>query len=389
MGVHILGAQAEEAILHARRIAGARRAYGEASPVPQPAVAHLFDGVGSAAAEPLAGGQQSTLAGRSEQSSPVIGVSDLDQRQRSLAEGAPEEIRGPVLRDDVVDFRPRDRHRLSGEKRRSDRRLSVTGRRGQTDDRLALRRANRAAMIVRLRCDTTVHDAVAEIGAHLAGEIDGEGLGHRHHRGVAGDDRRIGYIFDWEQNEAGIAIDQIVETSCPHRHAGHHLMAVEALARAGDDATLHQVHQRLSDDVRGNPQIAAFAEKAQHLVRHAVQADLQRGAVGDDPRHIPGNLLGRRAQRVVEVLDHRVVHHHDVLEAIEQNLAVRAGPRHVRIDSAITVRAASTAARVTSTETPRLHIPTRFGGLTWPSATSKASLLLCSRRGTSASDMGT
>jgi hypothetical protein len=34
----------------------------------------------------------------------------------------------------------------------------------------------------------------------------------------------------------------------------------------------------------------------------------------------------------VEVLDHRVIHLDDVLEAIERNLTVRAGPWHVRID---------------------------------------------------------
>jgi hypothetical protein len=69
----------------------------------------------------LSGGQQSPLDCGGEQSSAVIGVSDLDQRQRSLAEGAPEEICGPVLRDNVVDFGPRDRYRLSGEERRPDR----------------------------------------------------------------------------------------------------------------------------------------------------------------------------------------------------------------------------------------------------------------------------
>ena len=57
--------------------------------------------------------------------------------------------------------------------------------------------------------------------------------------------------------------------------------------------------------------------------------------------------------------------------------------------SAMTVVAASTAARVMSTETPRLHMPSASGGATCTSATSSGRCPSVNIAGTSASDTGT
>ncbi len=57
--------------------------------------------------------------------------------------------------------------------------------------------------------------------------------------------------------------------------------------------------------------------------------------------------------------------------------------------SAMTVRAASAAAFVTSTEIPRLHVPSGSGGATWTSATSGRRRPLRSSRGTSGKETGT
>ena len=59
------------------------------------------------------------------------------------------------------------------------------------------------------------------------------------------------------------------------------------------------------------------------------------------------------------------------------------------LTSAITRRAVSAAARVTSTEMPRLHMSSPSGGATWISATSSGMRPLLKSAGTSASDSGT
>jgi hypothetical protein len=107
---------------------------------------------------------------------------------------------------------------------------------------------------------------------------------------------------------------------------------VEALARAGDDASLHQVDQRLRDDVRVDTEVAPLTEKAKHLVRHAPQADLQGRAIVNDPRHVSGNPFRRRPQRLVQVLDHRLIDRHDLVETVDRHLAGGARAGHVRID---------------------------------------------------------
>ena len=58
------------------------------------------------------------------------------------------------------------------------------------------------------------------------------------------------------------------------------------------------------------------------------------------------------------------------------------------LTSAITRLAANAAACVTSTETPRLHIPSSSGGATWISATSTGMRPLLRSAGTSASESG-
>ena len=244
-------------------------------------------------------------------------------------------------------------------------------------------------MEVRLGRHASVEHAVAGVGAHLAGQVDGERLRHRHHRRVGGDDAGSHTYSIGKKAKRGFAVDQVVESARAHGQAGHDLARVEALARAGDDAALDQIDERLGDDVRVDAEVPPVAEEPQHLVGHASQADLQRGAVIDEARDVAGDALRRVADRFVQVLDDRLVHGYDLVEAVERHLALRAGPRHPRVDLGDDDARRATAARAMSTETPRLHMPRSSGGLACTSATSNASRPLAIRCGTSASAMGT
>src|SRR4030095_16082102 len=168
--------------------------------------------------------------------------------------------------------------------------------RGESDDRLASGRADRAAVEVRLGRDAPVEHAVAAVRTDLAGEVDGERLRDRYHAAVGGDDRRVADVLDREEGEARVAIDEVVEPAASHGHARHHLPGVQALARPGHHPALDEIDDRLGDDGGVDAQVAALPEEAQHLVRHAPETDLQRGAVLDDPGHVAGDALGYRAE---------------------------------------------------------------------------------------------
>jgi hypothetical protein len=90
----------------------------------------------------------------------------------------------------------------------------------------------------------------------------------------------------------------------------------------------HEVDHRLRDYVRVDRQLAPIGQVSQHLVRHAAKADLKRGAVGDEPGDVAGDLLGHFAGRVMEVLDHGGLDPYEMGDAVERNPAVAGPARH-------------------------------------------------------------
>ena len=162
--------------------------------------------------------------------------------------------------------------------------------------------------------------------------------------------------------------------------AGHH--------PAGDDARGDEVDDGLRDDVGVDREVAAVDEVGEHLVRDAADADLERGAVVDEAGDVRGDLVGLGVRGFV---DDSASGRSTATSASIRSSGMTLFPR-VRgiagLTSAITRRAANTAACVTSTETPRLHMPSSSGGATCTSATSTGMRPLFIRAGTSASETG-
>src|SRR5262244_2995740 len=62
------------------------------------------------------------------------------------------------------------------------------------------------------------------------------------------------------------------------------------------------------------------------------QADLERGPILDDARDVSGDLLGSLTERLVKILDDRVVDRHDLVEPVERDLGLGPSTRHGGID---------------------------------------------------------
>src|SRR5262249_3319703 len=89
---------------------------------------------------------------------------------------------------------------------------------------------------------------------------------------------------------------------------------------------------RLCRRVRWIARAPPRAENPEHRFRAPPQANLERGPILDDARDVSGDLLGRLAERLVKILDDRVVDRHDLVEPVEWNLALGPSPRHAGID---------------------------------------------------------
>ena len=172
--------------------------------------------------------------------------------------------------------------------------------------------------------DSPVQRPVEAFGAHLPGEVNGEGLGHRHHSLLRPDNRWVADVVDGMKGKAGIVVHQVVEAPRAHRPARRD--------RAGDDAGGDEIDDRLSDDVRMDGQVAPPCQVSQHPVRHSAEVHVKRGPIVDQPRGVASDLLGHLADGVVEILHHRRLDRHETCDAIDRDTAVACGARHRRVD---------------------------------------------------------
>ena len=104
------------------------------------------------------------------------------------------------------------------------------------------------------------------------------------------------------------------------------------------------------------PRSCAVAERGEHGVGDPADADLQRGAVGDQ-RARPARPIARvdLVERLGRALGQRRVDRHQPGDAVDVEERVAERARHLRVDLGdARASAVSTAARTMSTETPRL-----------------------------------
>ena len=230
--------------------------------------------------------------------------------------------------------------------------------------------------------DTAVEHPVEPLGAHLPGEVDRERLGHRHHPPVAGDDlrgrgrARSGAARTARRRPAGRR-----GVACPwpsSRPRGRSSHRPRPGRRPASVTT-----SECTDSPRRLPQMTQHLGRAPGRVPPAASTR-GRPAARRTARSARRRRLGSWTYSVTGVSTGTAWS--------MRSTGTRPVPRArgiAGLTSATTVRAESTAARVMSTDTPRLHVPSASGGATCTSATSIGRWPSANIAGTSASDTGT
>jgi len=107
---------------------------------------------------------------------------------------------------------------------------------------------------------------------------------------------------------------------------------MQRLALVGDHPRLHQVFHPVGEQFGVDAQVLVVVELAQHGVRDAADAHLQRRAVGDDRRQVVGDgFLLRRGDGHLH-FGQEVVHFDYIVNLAHVDEAVAQGARHVRVD---------------------------------------------------------
>ncbi len=80
------------------------------------------------------------------------------------------------------------------------------------------------------------------------------------------------------------------------------------------------------------PEVVAVGEGLHHRVGDAADARLQRGAVGDEARHVAADGPGHLVELAVLELRQRAVHRDQVVDVVHVEEGVAQGPGHLRVD---------------------------------------------------------
>jgi hypothetical protein len=170
------------------------------------------------------------------------------------------------------------------------------------------------------------------IGHGLAGQVDFDGRVDRHQVVMLGDHPRVVGIVGGIHLDPRIIVQEAEQGMGARGKAAHDFPLVQGLALAGDHALRHQMHHAVREHLGVDAQVLPIAQRPEDRVRQMTDSHLERIAVGDQRRDVPGNPLGdcigvghdRPFQK-------RLVVFHQEMDVAHGQEAVAQRARHVRI----------------------------------------------------------
>ena len=84
----------------------------------------------------------------------------------------------------------------------------------------------------------------------------------------------------------GLSCDERVQARRAHQERRHDLAAVALLGRAGDDAGLDQVDDRVGEHLGVDPEVALVGQRHRGRRRDRTDPELERRPVRDELRHV-------------------------------------------------------------------------------------------------------
>src|SRR5262245_59154320 len=249
----------------------------------------------------------------------------LDQCQRSLSDGFPEEVCNAILGDDVMHVGSRDTYAIPGLQQWFDSGGAIIGGGRKADDGLATRGTRRTTDETRLGGHTTVELAFELVDADLAGQIDRKSLCDRNHAGLAGHLLGMANLIYGKEMEPRIIVDKVVEPARSQAVAGDDTVAITRFAATGHYAGLDQIDEPVGDDIAMDAEVAPIPEMTQRLIWDPAQADLQGRAVVDDGGNIACHTLCDVADLRMAVLSDRRINFYYRIKSGEMNKALAVG----------------------------------------------------------------
>src|SRR5262249_23310545 len=156
-----------------------------------------------------------------------------------------------------------DPHSIAGLEQRLDPRGAIVGSRREADDRLAARGSRRAPHEGRLCGYAAIELSFELIDAHLAGQVDREGLGNGYHARIGRNLLGIADPIDRQEQKIGIVVDEVVEPPRAQAIARDDAALVTRLAATGHNAGLDELHDPVGYDVAVDTDVAMVPEIAQ------------------------------------------------------------------------------------------------------------------------------
>ena len=135
---------------------------------------------------------------------------------------------------------------------------------------------------VHLAADAGVEPMSDRVGDDLPRQVDLDRRVDRDHPAERADHVGVVREVDRPHLDHRVVMDEVVEALRAHDEGGHDLAAVALLARPGDDAGLDQIDHRVREHLGVDPEIAFVAEREGRCRRDRADAELERGAVGDE-----------------------------------------------------------------------------------------------------------
>jgi len=87
-----------------------------------------------------------------------------------------------------------------------------------------------------------------------------------------------------------VLLHELIQPAASQGVSRDGLVAMGALAGAGDYTFLYEIYKPIGEQLGVDPKLLVAAQQPEYLIRGRADPGLQRGAVGDALRYVPGDL---------------------------------------------------------------------------------------------------
>ena len=171
------------------------------------------------------------------------------------------------------------------------------------------------------------------VGDDLAGQVDLERGVDRDHVVVLGNHERVVGIVRRVHFECRIVVEELEQLMCAGGETADDLAAVQRLVLAGDHAEPGELHHAVGEHLGVDAEIVLVRQHGEDGVGDIADAELERGAIGDQPFEVQGDVAHRLGHLVAgRPLEQRLGVVDELVDLVDMNERVAERARHPLVD---------------------------------------------------------